>query len=148
MLYTKQQAADKINDINALITKSYAPNVDPDVVLDKLNKREVISIGYMVSERSDDVIIPYDPTSPTSYPTYEVMLKMKVLVLCPIGDAWTDDVTIRLLVLSGLKYDQSFFDRLLEARYESFKTLRRTDSPVIPDYELFEEFIKTQNESI
>jgi hypothetical protein len=145
MLYTKQQAADKINDINALITKSYAPNVDPDVILDKLNKREVIWISYMVSERSDGVTIPYDYTS---YPTYEVMLKMKVLVLCPIGDAWTDDVTIRLLVLSGLKYDQSFFDRVLEARYESFKTLRRTDSPAIPDYELFEEFIKTQNESI
>jgi hypothetical protein len=145
MLYTKQQAADKINDINALITKSYAPNVDPDVILDKLNKREVISISYMVSEQSDDVIIPYDYTS---YPTYEVRLKMKVLVLCPIGDAWTDDVTIRLLVLSGLKYDQSFFDHVLEARYESFKTLRRTDSPAIPDYELFEEFIKTQNESI
>jgi hypothetical protein len=145
MLYTKQQAADKINDINALITKSYAPNVDPDVILDKLNKREVISISYMVSEQSDDVIIPYGYTS---YPTYEVMLKTKVLVLCPIGDAWTDDVTIKLLVLSGLKYDQSFFDRLLGARYESFKTLRRTDSPAIPDYELFEEFIKTQNESI
>jgi hypothetical protein len=157
MLYTKQQAADKINDIYVLTnTPLHGQGVNLpqlDNVLDRLNNRQVITLAYMVTE-SLGAVKDFN-VEPTGFgddfkiePIREISLKLKMLILIPIGNAWTDDITMRLLALSGMNYDQSFFDHILESRYENFKMVRSANMPVIPEYQLFEEFIKAQNESI
>lgn len=157
MLYTKQQAADKINDIFAMNTSNHynrgvkLPHLDE--VLEKLNNRQTISLAYMVTEPLSGGIKDFNVT-PTGYgddytvePIREITLKLKLLILIPMGDAWTDDISMRLLVLSGLNYDQSFFDKILNNRYITYKT-NRTDTDGISEAQLFEDFIKHQNEMI
>lgn len=154
MLYTKQQVADKINSIYASTNKgNYGRGMNlPEIekVLQKLNNRETISFTYMVTERlgtpnyvtrarigfeDDDVeVIP------------EISLKLKMLVLCPFGEAWTDDITFRLMSVSGINYDQSFFDHILNTRFDSYKVNGKHSD--MSESELFEKFIKDQNELI
>jgi len=157
MLYTKQQAADKINDIYAL---NKAENYNSGVklpymeqVLEKLNNRQPISLAYMITEPLSGGIKDFNVT-PTGFggdytvePIREITLKLKMLILVPIGDAWTDDITMRLLVLSGLNYDQSFFDQILNTRYMTYRA-NRTNIESISEAQLFEEFIKAQNDLI
>ncbi len=162
MLYTKQQAADKINDIYALHYKGPSMSLpDPELVLEKLNNREIISLTYMATESlgvesigfstiKDFYVTPTgDGGDFTVEPIREreIILKLKLLILIPIGEAWTDDVTMKLLASSGLTYDKSLFDEVLNTRYETFKT-NHIFGTEMPEHELFEKFIKTQNDLI
>jgi hypothetical protein len=158
MLYTKQQAADKINDIVALHNKGGRGhiggtdflNINENDILNKLNNREVISLAYMVTEPLGHETHDFN-TTPIGYGSdfetsaiKQITLKMKILVLHPFGEAWTDDISMRLLSLSGLNYDQSFFDQIMNIRFAAFKANKK--SSAVTDSELFEEFIRAQND--
>lgn len=154
MLYTKQQAADKINKIYTEHSKGPSMNLpEIDRVLEKLNNRKVVSIGYFLTKPSNGALsigfnVPdlEDEQDPLEHNYGEINLVFNMLVLVPFGEAWTDDITMRLLVLSGLNYEQSFFDNIMNSRYQSHKTNRGTHE--MSESELFEEFIKLQNQLV
>jgi hypothetical protein len=152
MLYTKQQAADKINKIYTEHSKG--PSMDlPEIdrVLEKLNNRKVVSIGYFLTKPSNGTPsigfnVPDQEYDLLEHYYGEINLIFNMLVLVPFGEAWTDDITMRLLVLSGLNYEQSFFDNIMNSRYQSYKTNKGKHE--MSESELFEEFIKAQNKLV